>query len=69
MYNSSTWEDAEVDDGLRVISVGDFEPSVLFIDDEESQVTFDVDVDYEVTVIGPDFVNGVYDREGPYVSA
>jgi hypothetical protein len=63
VYNSSTWEDAEVDDGLTVISLGDIEPSVLYIDDEESQITFDIDVDFEVTVTGPDFNNGIYDRE------
>ncbi|WP_077607117.1 PIN domain-containing protein [Salinivibrio sp. ML290] len=63
VYNSSTWEDAEVDDGLTVISLGDIEPSVLYIDDEESQVTFDIDVEFEVTVTGPDFNNGIYDRE------
>jgi len=63
VYNSSTWEDAEVDDGLSVLSLGDIEPSVLSIDDKESQVTFDIDVEFEVTVTGPDFNNGIYDRE------
>ncbi|CDT79442.1 conserved hypothetical protein [Vibrio coralliirubri] len=63
VYNSSTWEDAEVDDGLTVTSLGVIEPSVLFIDDEESQITFDIDVEFEVTVTGPDFNNGIYDRE------
>lgn len=63
VYNSSTWEDAEVDDGLSVLNLGNIEPSVLYIDDEESQITFDIDVEFEVTVIGPDFVNGIYNRE------
>lgn len=63
IYNSSSWEDAEVDDGLTVTNLGDIEPSVLYIDDEESQITFDIDVEYEVTVTGPDFNNGIYDRE------
>ncbi|WP_417618524.1 PIN domain-containing protein [Oceanisphaera sp.] len=63
VYNSSTWEDAEVDDGLSVLSLGDIEPSVLYINDEESQITFDIDVEFEVTVTGPDFNNGIYDRE------
>lgn len=63
VYNSSTWEDAEVDDGLSVLNLGDIEPSVLYIDDEESQITFDIDVEFEVTVTGPDFNNGIYDRE------
>lgn len=63
VYNSSTWKDAEVDDGLTVTSLGDIDPSVLYIDDEESQITFDIDVEFEVTVTGPDFNNGIYDRE------
>nr|WP_300311577.1 PIN domain-containing protein [Halomonas sp.] len=63
VYNASTWEDAEVDDGLTVTHIGDIEPSVLYIDDEESQIAFDVDVEFEVTVTGPDFNNGIYDRE------
>lgn len=63
VYNSSTWEDAEVDDGLTVTHLGAIDPSVLYIDDEESQVTFDIDVEFEVTVTGPDFNNGIYDRE------
>lgn len=63
VYNSSTWEDAEVVDGLTVINLGEIEPSILYIDDEESHVTFDIDVEFEVTVVGPDFNNGIYDRE------
>lgn len=63
VYNSSTWEDAEVDDGLTVIHLGEIDPSVIYIDDEESQITFDIDVEFEVTVTGPDFNNGIYDRE------
>lgn len=63
VYNLSTWEDAEVDGKLRVVDVGEIDPSVIYIDDEESQVTFEVDVDFEVTVVGPDFNNGMYDRE------
>jgi len=63
VWNSSTWEDAEVDGGLNVINLGDIDPSVLYIDDEESQITFDIDVKFEVTVTGPDFNNGIYDRE------
>lgn len=41
--------------------MGEIEPSILYIDDEESQITFDIDVEFEVT--GPDFNNGIYDRE------
>ena len=63
VYNSSTWEDAEVDGGLSIVHIGEMEPSVIYIDDKESQITFDIDVEFEVTVIGPDFNNGIYDRE------
>lgn len=63
VYNSSSWEDAEVDEGLTVLSLGNIEPSILYINDEESQVTFDIEVEFEVTVTGPDFNNGTYDRE------
>ena len=63
VYNSSTWEDAEVDDGLTVTHLGEIDPSVIYIDDEESQITFDIDVEFDVTVTGPDFLNGIYDRE------
>ena len=63
VYNSSGWEDAEVDEGLTVTHIGVIEPSVLYIDDEESQITFDINVEFEVSVTGPDFNNGTYDRE------
>lgn len=63
VYNSSSWEDAEVDGGLTVVNVGDIDPSVIYVSDEECQVTFDVDVEFEVTVTGPDFNNGIYDKE------
>lgn len=63
VYNSSTWENSEVDDGLTVTSVGEIDPSVIYVSDEECQVTFDVDVEFEVTVTGPDFNNGIYDKE------
>lgn len=63
IWNSSSWQDAEVEGGLTVISLGDIDPSVLYIDDEESQITFDINVEFEVTVTGPDFNNGIYDKE------
>jgi hypothetical protein len=62
IYNCSTWEDAEVEDS-NIISVGNIEISVIEVNDEECQLTFDVDVSIEVKVTGPDFNNGVYDKE------
>lgn len=66
VYNSSTWEDAEVDN-FSVSSVGDFEINVIEVNDEECQLTFDVQVEIEVEVIGPDFTNGIYDREDGHI--
>ncbi len=61
-YNEAPWEDSEVDD-FNVIQVHDFEPTVVCVDEEECLTTFDVDVDIEYTVTGPDFNGGVYDKE------
>ncbi|AUZ61840.1 hypothetical protein PRJ_5282 [Pseudomonas sp. XWY-1] len=61
-YNSSTWEDAEVDE-FSISEVCDFEPSIIHIDDENCQIVCDVEVRYSVTVTGPDYANGRYDRE------
>ncbi|WP_248749637.1 PIN domain-containing protein [Pseudomonas sp. MWU15-20650] len=61
-YNSSTWEDAEVDE-FSILGVGDFDPSIIHIDDENCQIVCDVEVNYRVSVTGPDYANGRYDRE------
>lgn len=61
-YNSSTWEDAELD-SFEVIEVGDFEPKIIHLDDESCQITFDVSVKFLADVSGPDYVNGHYDKE------
>lgn len=62
LYNNSTWEDSEVT-SHNVIEVGDFDPEIIHIDDESCLVSSDVKVRCLVEVEGPDFVNGVYDRE------
>jgi hypothetical protein len=62
-WNNSGWEDAEVDGGITVTSVGDISPMIIYSDDDSCQITFEVDVSFEVTVTGPDYVNGSYDRE------
>ncbi|TGC14792.1 hypothetical protein CRU79_15220 [Escherichia sp. E4385] len=62
VYNASSWEDAEVDE-LKVDHIHDFEPSIIQIDDESCLLSFNVDVDYTVSVTGPDFNNGIYDKE------
>ena len=61
-YNSSTWEDSEID-GFDVLEVEDFEPEIIQLDDESCQITFDVEVKFSVSASGPDYVNGHYDRE------
>jgi hypothetical protein len=64
VYNFSNWEDAEVD-SFTVIHVSDFDPSIIHIDDEECQIVFDIDIDIiiRVSVTGPDYNNGTYDKE------
>ncbi|WP_256852113.1 PIN domain-containing protein [Pantoea sp. Fr+CA_20] len=61
-YNSSTWEDAELD-SFKVIEIGDFEPEIIHLDDESCQIRFDINVKFLADVIGPDYVNGHYDKE------
>lgn len=66
VYNNSTWEDAEVDSFL-ISSIGDLDVSVIQVNDEECQLTFDVQVEIDVEVTGPDFTNGVYDKEDGHI--
>ncbi|MBZ2169330.1 PIN domain-containing protein [Marinobacter sp. F4216] len=61
-YNEAPWEDSEVEE-LQAMMVHDFEPLVVRVDEDECLVTFDVDVDLDYTVYGPDFLNGVYNSE------
>jgi len=61
-YNSSTWEDAEVDT-FEVAEIEDFEPQIVHLDDESCKVVFDVTVKFLVNVSGPDTANGHYDKE------
>ncbi|MEQ1110741.1 PIN domain-containing protein [Acinetobacter johnsonii] len=61
-YNSSSWEDAEVD-SLTVTDISDFDPSIIHIDDDSCQISFEVKANYTVSVTGPDYNNGIYDRE------
>lgn len=61
-YNSSTWEDADVDE-FTVDSVDDFDPSIIYLDDTSCHIAIDTTAHYSVQVTGPDFINGTYDRE------
>ncbi|GFM52895.1 hypothetical protein PSCICE_41620 [Pseudomonas cichorii] len=61
-YNSSTWEDAELD-SFEVVKIEDFEPQIIHLDDESCQITFDLTVTFFVNVIGPDTTTGHYDKE------
>lgn len=61
-YNSSSWEDAEVD-SLSVTNISDFDPSIIHIDDDSCQISFEIEANYMVSVTGPDYNNGIYDRE------
>lgn len=62
VYNSAPWEDSEVS-GLSVVEVFDLEPTIIWIDEKECLITFDVDVDIEYEVTGPDPGNSFYDKE------
>lgn len=61
-YNSSTWEDAEVDH-FEVVEIDDFEPQITHLDNESGILNFDISVKFKVEVSGPDMVNSHYDRE------
>lgn len=61
-YNSSTWEDAEID-SFEVVEIEEFEPQIIYLDDESCQITFDVTAKFLVDVSGPDTANGHYDKE------
>jgi hypothetical protein len=45
------------------VEVEDFEPDIIDLDDESCLVSFGVEVRSFVQVEGPDFTNGIYDRE------
>lgn len=62
IYNNSTWEDAEVIEH-HVTEVGEIKPNIIEINDESCTISFEINVQYEVQVSGPDFVNGIYDKE------
>lgn len=61
-YNTSTWEDAELEE-FCVSEIGDFDTEITHVDDVSCRVNFDVSVKFIATVIGPDAVNGHYDKE------
>ena len=61
-YNEAPWDDSEVEE-FNAVEVHDFEPTVVWVDEEECLITFDVDVDLDYTVTGPDFNGGIYDKE------
>lgn len=61
-YNSSSWEDSEVD-SFEVTEISDFEPQIIHLDDESCQIHFDVTVKFTVETTGPDTANGYYDKE------
>jgi hypothetical protein len=65
-FNSSTWEDAEVEN-FKVAEIGDFEPEIIHLDDTSCRIIFNVDVKLLVEVSGPDTVNGIYDREEDFL--
>ena len=61
-YNEAPWEDSEVEE-FHVLQVHDFEPNVVWVNEEECLITFDTEIDIDYKVSGPDFTGGVYDKE------
>jgi len=61
-YNSSSWEDSEID-SFEVTEIYDFEPQIIHLDDESCQIHFDVTVKFTVDITGPDTATGYYDKE------
>lgn len=61
-YNSSTWEDADVE-SFEVTKIEEFEPQIIHLDDESCQIAFDVTAKFLVCVSGPDTTTGHYDKE------
>ncbi|HBR56917.1 MAG TPA: hypothetical protein DEA22_05530 [Blastocatellia bacterium] len=61
-YNEADWEDSEVDE-FHVVDVDAFEPAVVSISETNALVTFDAYVYMEYTVTGPNFTDGIYDKE------
>lgn len=62
-YNDeSCWENSTVI-GCSIVEIYEFNPLVLEVDDDTGLVAFDVDIDIEFTVAGPDYLNGIYDKE------
>jgi hypothetical protein len=68
VYNGSTWEDAEVD-GFTVNDIHLFDTSVLSISDSEALVEIVARVQMNVSVTGPDYNNGTYDKEDGIIYA
>lgn len=62
VWNASDWEDSMVE-AISVIKTGVIEPKIVFMNDEYCQITFDIEIDYQVEVSGPDYINGTYDKE------
>lgn len=65
-YNGAAWEDSEVQDFVvnRVVLS---EPSVVSLFEDGCTLSYEVVVDYSVSVSGPDYSNGMYDREDDIV--
>lgn len=64
--DQSCWENSEVVD-FKVLKLHDFEPRVLSADDRTSLVAFEINIDMEFTVSGPDYLNGYHDKESDQV--
>ncbi|MCW8483183.1 PIN domain-containing protein [Fluoribacter dumoffii] len=62
VYNESSWENSEVEN-FHVVKIDELELDIISIDEKQCLCSSTIEVTYNVTVIGPDFINGTYDRE------
>lgn len=64
VYNTA-WEDSEVT-SFNVKNIGKIEPNIINLEDTYCLIAFDVDIDLNVKVTGPDYNNSAYDKEEGY---
>ena len=64
VYNTG-WEDSEVT-SFDVDNISTIEPNIINLEDNYCLIAFDVDINLNVRVTGPDYNNSMYDREDGY---
>lgn len=62
-YNYSTWEDSEIVNFKIIDKPTSLDFTMIQLTDHSCKLVGELEVRFSVTVVGPDFVNGRYDRE------